>query len=115
MVGVKSSKNLQLYGYFLSPMDVAGIVGRQSGEPVQEQYLLNICANFARRLCTHASLDTSRNIIWMEVKGTPGYCVVVATNLSEKAKQPREGAVEKVKEFLGTEMEPSWYRYVPIE
>jgi hypothetical protein len=33
--------------------------------------------------------------------GGGGYCIVLANSSSKEARQPREGVVQKVKEFLG--------------
>jgi hypothetical protein len=93
-------------------MEVKKIVERQSGEPVELNDLSCVIADFAIRLCKHASLDMSRQAVWMEVKRMPGYCFVFATNRSEKPKQTSEGVIQKIKEFTGTEDEPKWYRYV---
>ena len=108
----RKRKYAKAYGYLLDP----AVIYKQAiedGTVIKGQYGGTFAA-YLDRLARHCGIKDS-NIITIrnpEPHMPPVYCIVAATNLSERSKIPRVDIISKAKEFLGTKEDPKWYYIV---
>lgn len=107
-------KYAKAFGYLLDP-DVVYRQAIADGTVIEGQFGRTF-ATYRNRLARHCGIkyDDIINIRNPKPHMPPVYCVVAATNLSERSKIPRMDIIEKAKDFLGTEEEPKWYRIVRV-
>ncbi|KAF8805150.1 hypothetical protein BYT27DRAFT_7192799 [Phlegmacium glaucopus] len=108
-------KYAKAFGYLLDPY----LINQQAikdGTSIQGQLGRTFSA-YRNRLAKHCGIKYNDIVTVRNPDpdmSSPLFCLVAATNLSERSRNPRTDIFEKAKEFLGMTEEPKWYLIVRV-
>ena len=105
----RKTRHPKAFGYLLNPAEIYR-KAVENGTAIPDQPFATVMI-YIEKIAAHCGVGSNDIIrVYPNRNGaTPVYCIVAASNLSDKSKVPRTDIVEKAKVFLETKEEPQWY------